>query len=498
MTLDISDIVNVSAQVYAGVSSRREFGRGLLLTSDATLDAGGDGKVGVYSDLRALQAVFPSASEPYRAGNVWFAQNPFPKPLVVGRWTKVAAPTTVVGGPPSTAAAIKAITDGSMVIGGLVVENVTFAAANDYAAQAAALQVAIRALAGAPNNDARFENAAVAYADNAFTVSLPSYGDIGGLPSDHSSGTSIADAFGFSRSEGGVYRRGSGAETAVEALAAIEAVNDSWYWLMLEASEGGTQTMLDVSNWAATRRKIFMAGSSEIGALTANESASFAAQASEFQHSRAPISWSRAADYLPVSAAARASSVDFDQPNSLITLKFKSMPGIAPSDLTVAERDELVRKRINYYARYGSTPIYAEGVTPDPKIWIDIQYFLDWLVNAIQTDVWNLLNRLPKLPQTEAGMAVLKDTIEVPFEQAVANGGLAPGTLSPAMTADIRQSTGNAEFDGDLSNGYLVHVGDLSAQSQSQRDARDSPPVTCWGKGSGAIHNVNISFRLEQ
>ena len=77
-------------------------------------------------------------------------------------------------------------------------------------------------------------------------------------------------------------------------------------------------------------------------------------------------------------------------------------------------------------------------------------------------------------------------------EQGVLNGGIAPGQVSEALAADIRQATGNVSFDGFLSAGYLVHIGSVAAQPQADREARKSPPVRGWLKGSGAVHSIDV------
>ena len=126
-----------------------------------------------------------------------------------------------------------------------------------------------------------------------------------------------------------------------------------------------------------------------------------------------------------------------------------------------------------------------------PGTWIDVRYWLDWLVNATQVEVFSLL-RSGRVPQTQAGVAAITDVVERICEEGVANGGIAPGQVSPALVSDIRLATGNQAFDGFLSTGYLVHVGSVASQSQADRDARKSPPVRVWVKGSGAIHFIDI------
>ena len=78
------------------------------------------------------------------------------------------------------------------------------------------------------------------------------------------------------------------------------------------------------------------------------------------------------------------------------------------------------------------------------------------------------------------------------------NGGIAPGTLTEQLANVIRTTTGNVDFDGYLSSGYLTNVGSFNDQSQADREARKSPPVSIWLKGSGAIHSLDVNILLEQ
>ena len=159
--------------------------------------------------------------------------------------------------------------------------------------------------------------------------------------------------------------------------------------------------------------------------------------------------------------------------------------------------EELDRKRINYYTPFTGQPIYADGVTLDPDVWIDQQYWLDWLTAALESGVWSLLRTSNAVPQTNAGLLALRNTITQILEQGVANGGIAPGNASPDMTLDIRQSLPDPGFNGVMSTGYLLWIGLLSVQTQVDRDSRVSPPVKIWLKGAGAIHEVAIDLVLE-
>ena len=173
------------------------------------------------------------------------------------------------------------------------------------------------------------------------------------------------------------------------------------------------------------------------------------------------------------------------------------MPGTKADEISASQKIELDRKRINRYTPYGDFNIYEEGVTFQTGTWIDVRYWLDWFVGAVRTDVFNLLASSPRIPQTNAGIATIVNVIEAVCRQGVANGGIAPGVVTAGMAADIRQSTGDDEFDGVLSNGYLVFVSPLASQAQADREARQSPPFRIWVKGSGAVHFVEIDITFE-
>ena len=131
------------------------------------------------------------------------------------------------------------------------------------------------------------------------------------------------------------------------------------------------------------------------------------------------------------------------------------------------------------------------------NVWADVRYFLDWAVNAVQVDVFNLLKNSNVVPQTEAGVTAEQAVIESVMEQAVRVGGIAPGQMSASTILDIQQTTGNADFDGFLPKGYLIYAAPIIQQSQSDRNARKSPPFKVWMKGSGAIHEVEIALIFE-
>ena len=653
MALEISDIVRVTAQIRPRGALRTELGRTLFLTTDdSVLAPGGAGKVRTYARFSDLSDDFDSDSEPYKAGNVYFQQDPFPRNLLVGRWLQVAVNSQLRGSAPVALATLQAVTTGAFRLNGADFIGIDLSGDGSLAAVASSLQTELRAGSGAPaaatatiadgspvvrvditnggsgytgtpavafnggggnsaagtaivvggvvtgveitNGGADYTSAPaitftggggnsaagtavlgprgintvtitsggagytsppevtftggagtgasvqaiisggsvtgvniidggsgytsaptavtfsgggrLAYTDatvsysavpSRFTVDFGGTADNGGSFSAPGTGTDISSLLGLSASSGAAYEAGGAVETVQDALDNIAAVDDSFYFVTVESAYNGSETMRAISAWTGARENMFSAESNETGALTAQESATELAQMSALRSGRTFATWSETVDYKAMSIAARFSSVNFDAPGSIITGKFKSLPGTTPDSITATQKQELDRKMCNHYSPYGGDAIFGEGWTFEAGTWIDVRYWIDWLVGAIRVDVYNLLRSSPRIPQTPAGLATIKTVIERACRQGVRNGGIAGGPVSPGMALDIRNSTGDLGFDGNLTNGYLVYVTPLSEQSQAQRESREAPPFRVWLKGSGAVHYASIDLTFE-
>ena len=293
----------------------------------------------------------------------------------------------------------------------------------------------------------------------------------------------------------GTIAAGYADEGIEEALAAIQALDDAWYFLAVDSRINGDAHLMDLAAWVQFQPHMLALDVLGPDVLASKESASLAARLSALEQERTFLVWSETPDYKALSVASRLSSVRFDGDRTLITAKFKSLPGTEPDALNRAGQAELNRKRVNYYTRFGPNAIFAEGWTLKPGTWIDVRYWLDWIVDEIRHRVFDLLRTQPtRLPQTQTGTASLKAEVERVCEMGVRNGGLAPGAVSEAVANNIRLNTGNRDFSGQLTRGFLVHIDPVSSLTDAQRAARLSPPVKVWLKGSGAVHFADIEL----
>ena len=374
---------------------------------------------------------------------------------------------------------------------------VDFTGADSYDDVASTLQTALRAVRAAARADLR--SATVEFDPvGFFRVRLgfdSTSGDpyaINGFMADDAQ--EPASALGLDSTSGGGIAQGQASEPIEDAMDAISGLGDGWYFVTVDSSITTGADLLSLSRWVQTKTHMLALDVVDEGVLTPNESTSLAAQLSALEQQRTFLVWSRTRDGKALSLAGRLSSVNFDGQNALITPKFKSLPGTTPDIVTTAQKEELDRKWVGYYTRFGPDAIFAEGWTQAGD-WIDVRYWLDWITKATQSEVYTLLRQHPtRVPQTAEGLASIEAAIERVCEAGRRNGGIAPGRVSEAVANDIRLATNNPAFDGFLPTGYLVAIGSIADQLQIHRDARRSPTIRVWLKGSGAMHHITIGL----
>ncbi len=389
---------------------------------------------------------------------------------------------------------VDGIGSGSLTWQGYTISGLDFTGAASYDDVANIVQTALRAVTASGRADLR--SASVEYDPADFfraSLGFRTNGDpypINGFKVDVAQGA--ASALGLDNASGGSIDPGHASETIGEAMDVISGLDDGWYFVTVDSSITTGADLLSLSRWVQAKVHMLALDVVDEGVLTPNESTSLAAQLSALEQQRTFLVWSRARDNKALSLAGRLSSVNFDGEDTLITPKFKSLPRTASDIVTTAQKKELDRKWVGYYTRFGPDAIFAEGWTQSGD-WIDVRYWLDWIISAIQDEVYNLLRQHPtRVPQTAEGLASIEAAIERVCEAGRRNGGLAPGRVSEAVANDIRLAINNPDFDGFLTRGYLVVVGSIADQLEQDRNARKAPPARVWITGSGAMHSATI------
>lgn len=487
MSIPVSKVVKVSILSSPTFPARKGFGLLNIIGNSARLPVGD--RIRFYSDMTGVAADFSSADEEYKAAQVFFSQAPRPTELAISRRFAAAVPGELLGGVgyEKTIATWQAVVAGAFKIKLDGVEKSLTAIDLSAAANLNAVAAAIQAKLTVAAAGATIEFNGSRFIVRSATTGAASTVDYATAPA---AGTDISAMLGLDAASLGITTAGAALETVTDTLNALQQKNQSWYGVTFTTELTEAQVK-DAAAWAEAQVKIFgftTSASNVLDAAATNDIASFM---KSNLYDRTFYIWDDNDPYQIVSAFARAFTVNFNEQNSTITLKFKQLPGTSPVTITESQRQALTSKNCNYYTHFGDSAMLAEGVMGSGKFF-DERHGLDWLQNAIETNVFGyLFSRTTKVPQTDKGVATLVQQVEKACQNGVTNGLLAPGQWNGMDLGEVR----SGDF---LPKGFYIYAQPVSEQNTSDREARRAPPIQVIAKGGGAIHFVDITVTFER
>jgi hypothetical protein len=493
--LAISDVVNVSVNLSPLAAAYRDFGALLILGSTpGVIDQ--TERLRAYSSLNGVAADFGTTAPEYLAANLFFSQSPKPNFCFVGRWLQTAAAGLLKGAVLSFSQQLlsnfTAITTGSMVISingsAQTLTALNFSTAGNL--NAVASLVTAKLTGGATCLWDSVQQRFSIVSGTTGTSSLVGYATIGGGGADVSAILGLSAAAGASAPV-----PGATAETLLQGVTTLADVSGEWYGLTLAPTTNPSD-----SDYVAAAAFIEGAGKSRVFGITTQapntlDSASNSDLASLLKAAagkRTFIQYSSSSPYAAASTFGRAFTVDFEANNTTITLKFKTEPGVTAENITETQAQTLKAKNCNVYVAYDNArAILQEGVMSNGYFFDEV-HGTDWLQNAIQTDVFNLLYQSnTKVPQTDAGMHLIVTAVESACSRAVRNGLCAPGVWNAGGFGQLAQ--------GDtLTKGFYVYCPQVATQSQADRETRKTPPIQVAAKLAGAVHSSNILINVNR
>lgn len=200
-----------------------------------------------------------------------------------------------------------------------------------------------------------------------------------------------------------------------------------------------------------------------------------------FYHDNAQI-------YPEVSYLAKALSVDYALANSALTMKFKQLTGIATVPLTETQLNALAARRCNTYVSMGNTSqVVREGVQGAEGWFTDSRVNLDNFVNELQTAIFNVFLRTPKVPYTPAGQDMLVAAAQKICTRYEQNGVFAARTVEDNAT-----ESGYTTYPATQITPTPVYQA-----TASERASREGMPLQITAYEAGAMHRVNVNITVE-
>jgi hypothetical protein len=175
----------------------------------------------------------------------------------------------------------------------------------------------------------------------------------------------------------------------------------------------------------------------------------------------------------------------------MLTMHLKDLVGITPDPgitQTILEACKTIGADV--YTYIGPLPkVFSTG----GNTFFDQVYGTLWLVYALQVSVFNALaTTFTKVPQTEPGMAILRNAVTSVLQRAVVNGFSAPGAWnSPQLFGNPEDLKENV-----LLHGWYVYSAPVNLQSQTAREEREAPLIQAAVKLAGAVQSANVIVYL--
>lgn len=498
--LSVNDVVSVQVSLAPPAAAQRNFGSLLILGDSGVIDT--TTRLRLYSSLAAVANDFSNTAPEYLAAAIAFGQNPQLANLYVGAWARTATPGTLIGAPLSATAQQlsnwTSVTSGGIdfLINGVPnnLIGLNFSGVTSMADVAAVMQVQLSGSGAAIVWNPIYNNFAVESGTTGVgsTISFASPG----------AGFDISAQTGLTSSSSGAYVvAGINAESPLAALTALASITNNWYGAMFAAS-----VMPQDSDYVACAGFINGSSPSHIFGVTTQEGAALnsslntdvASQLQALGYTRTFVAYSSSSPYACAAIFGLAFTTDFEGTNTLYTLKFKVEAGIIAETLTESQAAALSAKNCNVFVNYnlssgtGASIAIVQQGTMASGTFFDVIHGTDWLQNAIQTAVFNLLYTAgTKIAQTDPGVTRIVNIITQVLQQSVANALVAPGVWQGPPIGNI--VTGQT-----LSTGYYIFAPPVATQSQAARSARQAPVLQVCIKLAGAIHSVSVILSVNQ
>ncbi len=405
MSAPISDVVDVTVTTESALVQSQGFGKGLIL---ATHTHWTDRTREYTAPSQMLADGFVSTEGAYLAAAAYFAQEPAPDSVKIGRRHANAVNVTI------TVANAYAYT--------LTIDGVVYTYTSDGSAtEQEIVDGLIAAIAASPVTGS--DGGA-----NTLTITA----DV--------SGTAFSVVVGSNLVLGAPTAAGS----ITDDLDAILLLDTDFYGLVL--CDRTPASMLLGAAWASTNKRLFFAVSAEArvvdvayatddGTDTASDSLPAILKASAYDRSLTFYHANGLTNFIDSAAMGYVLSKD----PGAYTFALKTLIGIVVSSLTPNQRANALAKNCNVYEERGGINQVNDGRMASGKR-VDQIHGRDWLANTVAVNIFGLLSSVLKVPYTDEGISLVEQVTKQAGALGVTRNYLATYETDFPLEADVSAS----------------------------------------------------------
>lgn len=452
--MSLQDIVNVTISKETASVSRTGFGTPMIMSTEAYEDSRFSETSKEYAELSEMGSTgdnFDTAGATYKLAQTIFAQNPKVSKIVIGK--RANSPTPTINLTPIAKDSTKySVTIGGRGTTGSVEE--TFEFTSDATATVSEITAGLVALINAGSQK-------VLATDNTTYLTIETAATPGGISSAGKPFTLVVDR---TLLESQNVTTDPGIATDLTAIRTSVDGNDDWYCAYLDSY--GKAEITSMSAAIETLEKLYIATTSDADVITsATDDIGSNLKASSY--ARTVLCWHQTPLYSDMGAAWGGKILPSDAGS--VTWKFKTLSGPAPTNFSSSELGYLSDKNVNnYIQKTSSNNMTQEGVTSSGEF-IDITRGIDFITARLREDVFAEMVKLPKIPFTDQGIAIVENVVRGVMALGVSQSIFSPDP-EPTVTVPL-----------------------ASEVSSNNKATRYLPDVKFTAVLAGAIHSVKIT-----
>jgi hypothetical protein len=456
MSIPITRYVSTVSALGVGTAVTRRELIGRFFTTSSEVPANG---IAEFSSADAVLTRFGSSSEEYKRAAFYFGfiSKSLTKPNKVSfaRWVDTAIAAYILGGTfTSTLADLQAVTAGAITLtlgaDTEVISSIDLSSETSLTEVAAALQVAIRAA----NVDASFASCVVTWdaANGRFTFTS---GETGDEVIVLSSSTGLDTLLAWTSATGAIISEGLDAQTITEVLAASTASNNNFgSFAFLYSAALSDSEIIEAATWNDGNNVLYQYHVAVTASNYSTVMASIGTLAGNGVTLRLSTLTEEYPEVLPMAVLA---STNYGAANAVKNYMFQQA-SLTPTVSSDTDADTYDAAKVNYIGQTqtGGTTLsfYQRGVlTGQGNDIVNMNTFANeqWLKDAVDTSIFNLLLALDKLSANAEGRNKLIRVI-----RGVVTSALTNGTISPGKTLTEIQKIAIADLSGDSNAWYQV------------------------------------------
>lgn len=454
-------------------------------------------RIRFYSTIEAVEQDFVAGTEAHFAASAFFSQSPHAPVMAIGEVFLDEKPAVLESAALTAAeiAAIAAVTNGRMkgtynpgtgaatyTFAGMDFSGVTTIEGVAAVINAAAVHNLSCTVKTLPGGSKCLVIRTVAVGDGT-TISYPV---------DSGVGVFVGDLLNLTSAKGGSVMNGYSSPGIADQLSSIAAAANAAgkfvYGWCLGASLRDVAVQTAAAAWALTRTAFMPLVTNDITALDPTYDEDLGSVLAATGNKRAVALYhDNVQRYPDVSILAYMLHVNYKLPDSTVTAKFKTLPGIETVQLTETEWIALQGKGYNTYTAIGNDArTFRDGITEDTNWFMDTVINMDNFVEDLSVNIYNVFLRNKKIPYTRTGQMLLVDACKDTGYQYTFNG-----TFADREELDTTSKSGYAIIPA-----VQVIPTAIALMTAADRAGRTGPPIQMVVQEAGAIHSVAVNVEL--